>query len=115
MTCQKPCPECPWRTQSTPGYLGGNSVNAFTNNLEGDPIHVCHTRGAHLLGKEDTVGAPLNEGTMCIGFMLAKLNDMRQARDPELLALERKYADVPEREEVFKFPSIIRFKSHHGN
>jgi len=51
---------------------------------------------------------------MCIGHMLAQLNDLKQPRDPALLAIVSKHHNNPARKEVFRFPSLRNFIEHHS-
>jgi len=96
-----------------PGYFGGNALEDYAINEPGDTVHVCHDRGASFL-EDARPTDELKEGHMCIGHMLAQLNDLKQPRDPALLAIVSKHHNNPARKEVFRFPSLRNFIEHHS-
>lgn len=108
MSCKKPCKACPWRTDSTKGYLGGNSVETYVAGLNGDARYACHSRHPEAV---ELKKVPIEK--VCVGYVIARVNDLKRAKNPELRALESAYMDSPYRPEVFKFPVKVNFANHH--
>ncbi len=108
--CKSPCKSCPWRKDSIRGYLGGNTVEVYSDSVKSDIRVACHTRhpASVTLPSDQIQGEE-----MCVGFVLARLNDMKRSVDPVLAALERGNKDNPARADVFSFPVSARFHHHH--
>lgn len=86
---KKPCSDCPWSRDSLPGWLGGETVEAWLAEAHSDNEIPCHTL----------------KGAQCAGSAIYRRNVLKTPRDAGVLRLEA------DRELVFATPS--EFKEHH--
>jgi hypothetical protein len=87
---KKPCGDCPWSRHSLPGWLGGETVDAWLAEAHSDNEIPCHTL----------------QGVQCAGSSIYRRNVCKTPRPGSgVLRLEA------DRELVFATPS--EFKEHH--
>ncbi len=109
--CRNPCPECPWKKDSAPGYFGGTDMYFYADALQTDARVICHT--IHGTMNQETVEQEeINESNMCAGYVIARNNNMKMPRvDPILRNMQEEYRDHPEKDSVFKWRH--EFLEHH--
>lgn len=86
---KSPCSDCPFARHSLPGWLGGETVDAWLAEAHSDNEIPCHTLS----------------GAQCAGSAIYRRNVLKTPRDAGVLRLEA------DRELVFATPS--EFKEHH--
>jgi hypothetical protein len=85
----EPCSDCPWARTALPGWLGGDSVDAWLFTAHHDHVVPCHTL----------------KGAQCAGIAIYRRNVCKEARPP-MLKLERDLIKV--------FASPVEFRTHHS-
>jgi hypothetical protein len=89
-----PCSDCPFRRDSIPGWLGGNTAEDFVMLAQGDASYPCHT-----LRPKDAAG------WQCAGLATFRANICKSPRDPDVLRTR------PNKTLVFSWP--LEFMNHH--
>lgn len=85
-----PCSDCPWRRDSLPGWLGGETVKDFVNMAHGEVQYNCHV----IVNQQ------------CAGMAVYRANVAKRCHDPKTLHLPK------DKETVFATP--FEFVEHHG-
>jgi hypothetical protein len=68
-----PCSDCPFRRDSMPGWLGGNTPEYFMQMANSDFPYSCHTK----------------IGPQCAGMAVFRSNICKSPRDPDILVLPK--------------------------
>lgn len=84
-----PCSDCPWRRDSIPGWLGGDTPEAWVHEAHSDNRVDCH----------------VITNQQCVGLAIYRANVCKSPRDPEALR------QSPNRDTVFASP--VEFIDHH--
>jgi hypothetical protein len=103
---KQPCNQCPYRKDSTKGWLGEASYDpeSFLQQLHLPTPHPCHVR-------VDWNGATKNDiecAPHCIGELQFMNNSLKLSRYPEFIELQK---EVGKNDELFKWES--EFIRHH--
>lgn len=77
-----PCPACPWRVQSAPGYLGDDEPDAFYGKTVDEVAMPCHE--AIDYSDPDWRTTQLPDADLCAGGLIHMANIAKLPRDPTL-------------------------------
>jgi len=102
--CKNPCPECPYRKSSTPGYLGGNDPKEYAKALHLDTVVPCHMRSEY--DEDGTVDVV----AVCPGHLMAQKRVCKRTEHPEAKAAWDQKAYEANRDDILGFD----FYDHHG-
>lgn len=94
---RKPCKQCPYRKNSSPGYLGESSGDPerFLIQLQTDELHPCHLSvdwdaiEALEASGEDFGIIPLNPDNVCIGALQFMNNTCQRSRYKAVRELQK--------------------------
>ena len=88
-----PCIDCPWKTDSLKGWLGGNDAYLYSDTVHNNTVEPCHNY--------DFRDSP-DSGTSapCVGALQCAANSATMMNDPELETA---------RKAVGKNPSVFNF------
>lgn len=109
MMSSKLCKECPFRTASAPGWIGGyEDPQEIADIVLGDGRFPCHLEVNRLVeeGKRFTKAA--SEAPVCSGSAAMLSNMLKLSRNPAVAAKQR---EVGKRADVF--PNPTAFCEHH--
>ena len=94
----KPCVECPWRRDSTPGFIGPHTAEEWVRMAHSEIAIACH-----MTIQEESWDAPGIR--QCAGAGIFRANICKSPRNPEVVVLEA------DRETVFGWND--EFVAHH--
>lgn len=97
-----PCAECPWRSTSAPGWLGGHSAESYADPVAMNEVPACHMRD-HGPSSPDTA--------FCVGALGTMKKSCTSAWKSPGADKAKALIDVPE--EVFRHPALF-YKHHTG-
>lgn len=83
----KPCTECPWRRDATPGHLGPHSAQDWIRTAHGENPIACHLTVRHN-------DQPWSELKQCAGAAIFRANICKQPRHTAVAVLEADTATV---------------------
>ncbi len=86
---RKPCSDCPFRRDSLPGWLGGNTAEEFVQFAQGDEPYSCHAK----------------IGPQCVGLATFRANICKSPRNPQTLTCKA--------DKVSVFAWTDEFLRHH--
>lgn len=103
--CNQPCKECPYTTNSLPGYFGGNDPLEYAAASHRDVVAPCHVRS-----KYDENGMVKENFSPCVGLALAQMVNCKSPRNnPEMQKLHEKLRDEPR----IGIMNTTQFLEHH--
>lgn len=104
-----PCKECPFRRDSTRGWLGSDNPDSFLDLTLRDADMPCHMD----IDYSDKQWATTQEPTaqMCAGAQIFQKNYMKMPRDPDVLET---WNNVKESVHVFATPEEFLIHHHSG-
>lgn len=94
----KPCNDCPWRRNATPGWLGPHTAEEWLDQAHGEAAIACHQT-------LPTGGGWAPESCQCRGVASFRANVYKQPRNPTIEVGPRD-PDV--------FESNAEFLDYHG-
>jgi hypothetical protein len=103
----KPCPQCPWRRASAPGWLGDADPQQFAAATLAEAPMPCHS--AIDYEDPDWRTSQLPRAPLCAGSLVFLANTCKLPRDPEHAAAVA--AVAPDRDVVFAH--VGEFLEHH--
>lgn len=108
--CKKPCKECPYRTDSLPGYFGGQNPAEYAAAIHMEIVVACHTRSKYTDGLASTV-------VPCTGHVLSQIKSCKSPnRNSELIALHNQVRQMPDKDVEAMSSNILesfKFREHH--
>ena len=108
----KPCNDCPFRQDSTKGWLGAYSPEEVISVISNDQPFYCHVdvQNRHGYEKDDWQEWAENHGEQCAGAMIFANNICKLSRDPMKMAAQQKLGR--DKDTVFSTPQ--QFIEHHS-
>lgn len=105
----EPCPQCPFRTNAAPGWLGSYSAEEIVQHIRAEMPFPCHpTVDYEAPNWRKTLYSPGTTVQACAGYLILMRRMCKLPRDPEALA-QIKRLDMEAK--VFRTP--IEFVNHH--
>lgn len=96
--CAKPCPECPWRVNAAPGWLGPNTAEEWVGLAHSDAPIACHLT----ITNEDD----LDSMVTCAGAAIYRSNVAKMPR-----GVPKSHKLPADRQAVFTSP--MAFRAYH--
>ena len=108
--CKKPCPECPFRRTSMPGYLGEASHDP--KGFVGQHWHSATPLPCHMTvdWEDDNTQGRAERAPLCAGLLIMAKNCAKSFLHPEVEAARKNV----ERDTVEFFGWMHEFVDHHS-
>ena len=110
MEKKKPCSDCPFRKNATPGWLGAHKdATEIIDLVYQDQYFPCHMEVNKLMNNGKKFGVAVFEAPFCVGALQFMNNSIKRSRDREVAKLQD---EAGKNDDVFPWRKDM--EEHHG-